>query len=67
MKVGFLGALTLIFITLKLTGFIGWSWLWVVAPIWLPVTVLFVMAASYAVMAVAIEDADGKKKARKLR
>lgn len=33
---GFLPALALIFITLKLCGVIGWSWLWVLAPIWIP-------------------------------
>ena len=30
---GFLG---LIFITLKLTGYINWSWLWVLGPFWIP-------------------------------
>jgi CHASE2 domain-containing sensor protein len=34
--VGFLGLLGLIFITLKLTGYIKWSWLWVLAPFWIP-------------------------------
>ncbi|WP_339060069.1 hypothetical protein [Tepidibacillus marianensis] len=29
--VGFLGLLTLIFITLKLTGVIDWSWWWVLS------------------------------------
>jgi len=29
----FLGWLTLIFITLKLTGFITWSWFWVLSPL----------------------------------
>lgn len=33
--IGFFGLLTLAFIVLKLTGFIHWSWLWVLAPIWL--------------------------------
>lgn len=32
--IGFFGLLTLIFITLKLTGFIHWSWVWVLAPFW---------------------------------
>lgn len=32
--ISFLGALTILFIGLKLTGFIDWSWLWVLAPIW---------------------------------
>ena len=31
---GFLGALTLLFIGLRLTGFIDWSWWWVLAPFW---------------------------------
>lgn len=33
---GFLGILGLIFITLKLTDYIDWSWWWVLAPIWIP-------------------------------
>lgn len=33
--IGFFGLLTLIFIALKLTGYIHWSWLWVLAPIWM--------------------------------
>jgi len=31
-----LGLLSIVFITLKLTGYINWSWIWVLAPIWLP-------------------------------
>jgi len=34
--IGFCGLLTIVFITLKLTGFIDWSWWWVTAPIWIP-------------------------------
>jgi hypothetical protein len=30
------GILGLIFITLKLTGHIAWSWLWVLSPFWIP-------------------------------
>jgi hypothetical protein len=32
---GFLEALTLIFVTLKLIGEITWPWLWVLAPLWI--------------------------------
>ena len=45
----FLHALTLVFITLKLTGFIDWSWWWVTAPLWggaaviLSIALLFVL------------------------
>lgn len=28
--------LAILFITLKLVGVIGWSWWWVLAPIWIP-------------------------------
>lgn len=34
--------LTLIFVVLKAAGFISWSWLWVLSPIWL--TFLFFAA-----------------------
>jgi hypothetical protein len=33
--IGFLGALTLAFIVLKLTGFINWSWWFVTLPMWI--------------------------------
>ena len=32
--IGFFGALTLLFIALKLTHYINWSWVWVFAPLW---------------------------------
>lgn len=32
--IGFLGALGLLFIGLKLTGHITWSWWWVTLPLW---------------------------------
>lgn len=32
--IGFLGLLGIVFITLKLTNVISWSWWWVTAPIW---------------------------------
>ena len=31
--IGFIGLLTIIFITLKLIGVISWSWFWVLSPI----------------------------------
>jgi hypothetical protein len=43
MKIGFLEILTLIFIVLKLTNFINWSWLWVLSPIWIPIFIVIVI------------------------
>ena len=38
-----LGILGLIFITLKLTGHITWSWLWVLSPFWIPFAIFAVI------------------------
>ena len=32
--IGLAGATFLVFLVLKLTGYIDWSWWWVTAPIW---------------------------------
>ena len=29
-----------IFLVLKLTGGVGWSWLWVLSPLWIPLALL---------------------------
>lgn len=34
MQIGFLGLLGIVFIILKLTGVIDWSWWWVTSPLW---------------------------------
>jgi hypothetical protein len=39
----FLPILTLIFITLKLTGYIAWSWFWVLSPILIPLMILAII------------------------
>jgi fatty acid desaturase len=47
---GFTTILFLIFMTLKLAGFINWSWWWVTSPIWIPfvsVMVLVIIALMY--------------------
>ena len=33
--IGFCGLLTVLFIGLKLTNYIAWSWLWVLSPLWI--------------------------------
>ena len=38
--VSFCSLLTGLFIGLKLTDHIDWSWWWVLAPMWLPITVV---------------------------
>lgn len=36
----FTGALTILFIGLKLTNLITWSWWWVLSPIWISLLIL---------------------------
>ena len=48
MRVGFLGTLGLIFITLKLTGVIDWAWIWVLSPLWIvAILVLLVVLVGF--------------------
>ena len=42
---GFIGVLTLIFIVLKLTNNISWSWIWVLSPIWITTILLIIIFA----------------------
>ena len=42
--IGFCGLLAIVFITLKLSRVIDWSWWWVLGPIWIPVSIALVVA-----------------------
>lgn len=44
--IGFFGLLAVLFIGLKLTGYITWSWWWVLAPIWGPLLIWVVIFAT---------------------
>lgn len=41
--IGFRGLLTIVFIALKLTGNIAWSWWWVLAPSWIPLAIVLLI------------------------
>jgi len=41
--IGFSGLLTIVFITLKLTDYIDWSWWWVLSPLWIPFMVIAIV------------------------
>ena len=53
--IGFTGLLTVLFIGLKLTGYIDWSWIWVLSPIWIGF-VIFVMIFVIALIAALISN-----------
>jgi hypothetical protein len=37
--IGLCGLLAIVFITLKLVKAIGWPWIWVLSPIWIPAVI----------------------------
>ena len=43
--IGFVGALAIVFIVLKLVGTITWSWWWVLSPFWVSFVLWFVIVA----------------------
>lgn len=61
--VGFAGLLTLIFVTLKLTGVITWSWVWVLSPLWITaiLSVLFLLVFLLIALVVFLVT-DGKRR-----
>lgn len=52
--IGFAGLLTVLFIGLKLTHYIDWSWFWVLSPMWISWSIVLgifgVAAAAYGVL-----------------
>jgi hypothetical protein len=49
--IGFFGLLAIVFITLKLTGYIAWSWVWVLAPLWAPLAVVLLILLIIVIIA----------------
>jgi len=41
--IGFCSLLAIVFIVLKPLKVISWSWLWVLAPLWIPIALLLVV------------------------
>lgn len=41
--IGFIGLLTIVFITLKLCGVISWSWVWVLFPMWIVLAIAILL------------------------
>jgi hypothetical protein len=48
----FAGLLALLFIGLKLTGYINWSWWWVLSPLWISAIILTVLFIAVVIIAV---------------
>lgn len=57
--IGIAGALTLIFVVLKLVGTITWPWVWVLSPIWISMG-LWIVGLVVVILIVAIQKVIGK-------
>lgn len=53
---GVLGLLGVVFVTLKLTGFIDWSWWWVTLPFWGGFALILAILAVVFVVALILEN-----------
>lgn len=53
--IGFFGLLAILFIGLKLTHVINWSWLWVLSPIWIPAALVVLILVAILIWAIVKE------------
>lgn len=71
--IGFVGLLAIVFITLKLTGFIAWSWWWVLSPLWIGFAVGIAIIGTFLLIAggglgiVALLERRGKKQRGRIK
>lgn len=53
--IGFFGLLTIAFIVLKLCGVISWSWIWVLAPLWITWTIALLIALIVVIIKLLVD------------
>jgi len=53
--IGFVGVLTIVFITLKLIGYIDWSWWWVLSPLWISAATAISIIAIMLIITILVE------------
>lgn len=58
--IGFTGLLTIVFITLKLTHVIDWSWWWVLSPLWISLAVVLAIFAIIGLVMLIVAIAKAK-------
>ena len=63
-SMGFIGWLQLLFIGLKLTNYISWSWYWVLAPLWIS-SILGLSVILVMIIGVVVITLKGNKLGRK--
>ena len=54
--VSFSSLLTIVFIVLKLTGVIDWSWVWVLSPVWISILLGLIIMLFILILSKKIEN-----------
>ena len=52
--IGFCGLLTILFIAFKLLGIINWSWVWVLAPLWISFCIVLAICVIAIIVALFV-------------
>lgn len=52
---GLPGLLGTVFVVLKLTGYINWPWIWVLAPFWLPIAIGLAILLLIGILAILVK------------
>jgi predicted tellurium resistance membrane protein TerC len=60
-SIGFTSLLTLLFIALKLTGYIQWSWWWVLSPIWISFSLIILIVIILLMISAVVNKPKSKK------
>jgi energy-coupling factor transporter transmembrane protein EcfT len=50
MKVGIFGLVFIVFLVLKLTGYIAWSWVWVTSPLWIGLLLFLLLFVAIVIL-----------------
>ena len=60
--IGFAGLLAIVFTTLKLTGYVAWSWWWVLSPLWIPLALVLTILLFVLIVGMATESLKIKRR-----
>lgn len=64
---GFGGTLAVAFIVLKLCGVIDWSWVWVLAPAWIPGSLVLLLLTAFTILFIGAGIVDARERRRQAR
>ena len=65
--IGFCSLLTIAFIVLKLTKVINWSWIWVLAPLWITFALNVIISIFYIIVIYICNKKTSEKVNKKLK